>query len=64
MDASDFASQSVESIERMVAVNLTAPMLLTRLLLPGMIARRQGIIITVSSMCVDAALHLHKGELC
>lgn len=52
MDASDFATQTVESIERMVATDLMAPMLLTRLLLPGMIARRQGIIITISSMCV------------
>lgn len=39
-----------EAIERVIAVNLVAPMLLTRLLLPGMLARREGHIVNIASL--------------
>lgn len=42
IDASD--------IERLLAVNLTAPLLLTRALLPGMLARRRGHVVMVTSI--------------
>ncbi|MES2641387.1 MAG: SDR family NAD(P)-dependent oxidoreductase [Myxococcota bacterium] len=44
------AEQTPDQIEKQVAVNLVAPMLLTRALLPGMIARKAGVIVLVSSM--------------
>jgi short-subunit dehydrogenase len=44
------AEQTPAQIEKQIAVNLTAPILLTRALLPGMIARGQGAIVLVSSM--------------
>lgn len=37
-------------IRRLVEVNLMAPLLLTRLLLPGMVARRQGHIVFIGSV--------------
>jgi short-subunit dehydrogenase len=46
----DFADQTLEEIEALTHVNLLAPMLLARLVLPGMLARGQGSIITISSM--------------
>ncbi|MBC6462774.1 SDR family NAD(P)-dependent oxidoreductase [Actinomadura sp. HBU206391] len=39
-----------EAIERLIAVNLTAHILLTRLLLPGMVARGRGHIVFVASI--------------
>jgi short-subunit dehydrogenase len=39
-----------EQIERAVAVNLVAPVLLTRALLPGMLERREGQIVLMSSL--------------
>ena len=33
-------------------VNLRAPMLLTRALLPSMLARRSGVILNITGMCV------------
>ncbi|HXF52319.1 MAG TPA: SDR family NAD(P)-dependent oxidoreductase [Dehalococcoidia bacterium] len=39
-----------EEIERVIAVNLVAPMLLTRLILPGMLARREGHIVNIASL--------------
>lgn len=44
------ADQTPEQIERQIAVNLTAPILLARAVLPGLIARGQGAIVLVSSM--------------
>lgn len=40
----------VEKIDEIVAVNLTAPMVLSRLLLPHMIARGEGHIVNISSL--------------
>jgi NAD(P)-dependent dehydrogenase (short-subunit alcohol dehydrogenase family) len=37
-------------IERMVAVNLTGPLLVTRAFLPGMLHRRAGVIVNVASL--------------
>ena len=42
--------QRQRDIDLTVAVNLTAPMQLTRALLPGMITRRAGVIVMISSM--------------
>jgi short-subunit dehydrogenase len=39
-----------EDIERMVSVNLMAPLLLTRLLLPGMLERKRGSVVCVASV--------------
>ncbi len=44
------AEQTPAQIEKQVTVNLVAPMLLTRALLPGMITRGRGAIVVVSSM--------------
>ena len=40
----------LDSIEEMIALNLTAPMLLTRLLLPAMIRRGEGHVVNISSL--------------
>jgi uncharacterized protein len=42
--------QAREHVEAQVATNLLAPIELTRLLLPAMLARRSGIVVNVSSM--------------
>ena len=56
----DFAAESPDEAAMIVAVNLQAPMLLTRAMLPGMLARRHGVIVNITSMCVgdDAASSL------
>lgn len=41
---------STEDLRREVAVNLTAPLVLSRLLLPGMLAHRRGHIVNISSL--------------
>ncbi len=41
---------SLEEIESIVATNITGPLELTRLLLPGMRARNRGTIVTISSL--------------
>lgn len=41
---------SVADIEQTIAVNLTAPMVLTRLLLPDMLARNRGFVLNVASL--------------
>jgi len=48
-DVGPFATGELPRIKEMLAVNVTALTLLTRLLLPGMIAQRRGAILNVSS---------------
>jgi short-subunit dehydrogenase len=45
-----------EEIEALVAVNLTAPMLLTRFVLPGMLERGRGHIVNIASLAGKSAL--------
>ena len=48
-DVGPFATSELQRVKEMLAVNITALTLLTRWLLPGMIARRRGAILDVSS---------------
>ena len=48
-DMGPFATSELPRVKEMLAVNVTALTLLTRLLLPGMIVRRRGAILNVSS---------------
>jgi hypothetical protein len=48
-DMGPFATSEVQRVKEMLAVNITALTLLTRRLLPGMIARKRGAILNVSS---------------
>jgi short-subunit dehydrogenase len=48
-DLGPFATSDLRRMKEMLAVNVTALTLLTRLLLPGMIARKRGAILNVSS---------------
>ena len=48
-DVGPFATSELQRVIEMLAVNITALTLLTRLLLPGMIVRRRGAILHVSS---------------
>src|SRR2546430_1283138 len=48
--AGAFAEMNPERAERLVRVNLMAPVRLTRALLPGMIERRSGHVVNVASM--------------
>jgi NAD(P)-dependent dehydrogenase (short-subunit alcohol dehydrogenase family) len=50
---------SAEKVAELVAVNLTAPMQLTRLLVPGMVARGRGRVIFVSSIAAATGV---RGE--
>ncbi len=45
-----FADQSPDEIERTVALDLSAPMLMTREVLPGMLARGEGHVVSISSL--------------
>ncbi len=45
---------SEETIQQMIAINLEAPMILSRLVLPGMLERRSGHIVNVSSLAGKA----------
>ncbi len=46
-----FAAQTYASIERVLAVNLTGLMYVTRAVLPDMVARGHGVIVNVASGC-------------
>lgn len=48
-DVGPFATSELQRVKEMLAVNVAALTLLTRLLLPGMIAQRRGAILNVSS---------------
>jgi short-subunit dehydrogenase len=48
--AGPFEGAEAPGIERLVAVSLIAPMLLTRALLPGMLERRRGHVVNVASV--------------
>lgn len=48
--AHSYSSLDLERIDEMIAVNLRAPMLLARLMLPHMIARGEGHIVSVASL--------------
>jgi short-subunit dehydrogenase len=48
--AAAFTSASPEQLKSMIDVNLTAPMLLTRRLAPGMLARGRGHVVFISSI--------------
>ena len=45
-----FHKERLEVIEQIMATNLTAPMLLTQLVLPGMIQRQRGHIVNIASL--------------
>ena len=49
-----YHKRQVEDIERMIRVNLTAPLLLTRLVLPGMLEQHRGHIVNMSSLAGKA----------
>lgn len=53
--AAPFEEIAIERIEEMVAVNLVAPMTLTRLLLPHMIRRGEGHVVNIASLAGLAA---------
>lgn len=53
----------VESWDRIMAVNLRAPFLLAQALAPGMIERRAGKIVNVSSQTSDVALDNHAAYM-
>lgn len=49
-----YHKRPAENIEQVMRVNLTAPMLLTRMVLPGMLERRFGYIVNMSSLAGKA----------
>lgn len=51
-----FLNRSADEIERVLQTNLLAPLLLTRCLLPGMVQRGQGHIVTIASLAGKMAL--------
>jgi len=46
----EFHRYTAEDVEALIRLNLTGPIELTRLLLPGMLQRKQGYIVNISSM--------------
>jgi short-subunit dehydrogenase len=46
----EFHSYTADDVEALIRLNLTAPIELTRLLLPGMLERKQGHIVNISSV--------------
>ena len=46
----EFHNYSADDVEALIRLNLTGPIELTRLLLPGMLQRKQGHIVNISSM--------------
>ena len=50
LEAGPLARLSAAAVERMIAVNLAGPILVTRALLPGMLRRRAGIVVNVASL--------------
>jgi len=46
----EFHNYTADDVEALIRLNLTAPIELTRLLLPGMLQRKQGHIVNISSM--------------
>src|SRR5258708_34502744 len=46
----EFPHYTTEDVEALIRLNLTGPIELTRLLLPGMLRRKQGHIVNISSM--------------
>ena len=46
----EFHNYTAEEVEALISLNLTGPIELTRLLLPGMLQRKQGHIVNISSM--------------
>jgi short-subunit dehydrogenase len=46
----EFHNYTADEIEAIIQLNLTAPIEFTRLLLPGMVARKQGHIVNISSL--------------
>src|SRR5260221_6509526 len=46
----EFHNYTTEDVEALIRLNLTGPIELTRLLLPGMLRRKQGHIVNISSM--------------
>ncbi|GMU57991.1 MAG: oxidoreductase [Candidatus Xenobia bacterium] len=51
-----FTSRPPEEIEQLLATNVAAPMILTRLILPAMLERNQGHIVTIASLAGKIAL--------
>ena len=51
-----------EQVRRLYAVNLTAPVELSRLLLPSMLSRHAGCIVNISSMWGDSGVYPCTGE--
>jgi short-subunit dehydrogenase len=52
----DSAATDPDACRRVVDLNLTSPMLLVRHLLPGMIARRRGLVVNVTSLAAIAPM--------
>ncbi|MEX2246912.1 MAG: SDR family NAD(P)-dependent oxidoreductase [Dehalococcoidia bacterium] len=48
--AAPFAENSFDQIDRLLTTNVHAPMWLTKIVLPGMLARKRGVIVNVASM--------------